>query len=274
MYHVNTFINTDKEVASYERRMSICLQSNGFSFSIITLDDTLMTFGEADFEFNLPFDQLVSSIKGFIVDNGLPTFGCKDVKLIAPSEHFVWIPEHLYEPLRDWQYIKTVSSFDNPKLSLFHAYSDTLKSYMVFSAPSDVAMAFKVAIPGIDIVNQHSILANKMLLNRSLQHPVLLMHVRNRVGDFDAFYNNQLLLSNSYAASNDDELLYHALDVMKKLHLETPDMELAICGLVGRDIYCRLQHYFPNVTLYTGRPLNYENSQFQTFHTYRHALLL
>ena len=145
---------------------------------------------------------------------------------------------------------------------------------MVFSAPSDMAMAFKVAIPGIDIVNQHSILANEMLLNRSLRHPVLLMHVRDRVGDFDAFYNNQLLLSNSYAASNDDELLYHALDVMKKLHLETPDMELTICGLVGRDLYGRLQHYFPNVTLYTGHPLNYENPQFQTFHTYRHALLL
>ena len=100
------------------------------------------------------------------------------------------------------------------------------------------------------------------------------MHVRDGVGDFEAFYNGRLLMSNSYAANGEKELLYHALNVMKTLHLETPDMELAICGEVGRDIYGMLQHYFPNVTLYTGRPFTYTNPDFQTFHSYRHVLVL
>ncbi|MBO4599695.1 MAG: DUF3822 family protein, partial [Bacteroidales bacterium] len=256
-----------------ELRLSICLRSNGFSFSTTTVGQELLTFGEADFDFHLPISQLPQAIKVFFAENGIPTFGCKQVRLIVPSEHFVWVPEHLYDATRDRQYLKMASRVES-SVGAYHAYSDVMKSYMVFTAPTDVITAFKVAIPGIDVMSQHSVLANAELLQRSAQHPVVLMHVRDGVGDFEAFYNNQLLLSNSFSAESDNELLYHALDVMKTLHLETPDMELAICGSVGREIYALLQHYFPNVTLYTGRPFSYSNPTFQTLHTYRHALLL
>ena len=239
----------------------------------MTVGQELLTFGETHFDMERPLGQLTSAVTHFFAEGGIPTFGLKQARLIVPSEHFVWVPAHLYDSARDQQYLDMTSVSDSG-LCTCHAYSAVLDSYMVFSAPADVVTAFKIALPGIDVVCQHSVLVNDLLKQRSTMHPVILMHVRERVGDYEAFYGGQLLLSNSFPAVNDDELVYHALEVMKKLHTETPDMELTICGAVGREIYGLLQHYFPNVTLYTGIPFIYSNPQFQRLHTYKNALLL
>ena len=270
---VTTLITTDKAVANNELRLSICLRPNGFSFCVTTIGQELLTFGETDFDLNRPLAQLTSSLTQFFADHGIPTFGLKQARLIVPSEHFVWVPAHLYDGTRDQQYLDMTSSPEDG-LCVCRSYSSLLDSYMVFSAPSNVVTAFKIALPGIDVFCQHSVLVNDLLKQRSTMHPIILMHVRERVGDYEAYYGGQLLLSNSFPAVNDDELVYHALEVMKKLHTETPDMELTICGAVGREIYGLLQHYFPNVTLYTGIPFTYSNPQFQLLHTYKNALLL
>lgn len=270
---VTTVITTDKAVANNELRLSICLRPNGFSFSMMTLDRTLLTFGEADFDFALPMSKLPAAIKSFLTDSNIPTFGCKEVRFIIPSDHTVWIPEHLFDSSQCRRYIRMISE-PNSRLGVYHALSERQHAYAVFTAPTDIVTAFKLALPGIDAVCQHSLLANETLSQRSAQHPVMLMNVRDGNGDYEAFFGQQLLLSNSYPAKDGNELLYHAIDVMKQLHIETPDMELLICGDVGREIFAELQHYFPNVALYTGLPFNYINPEFQTLHTYRHALLL
>ncbi|MBQ9864977.1 MAG: DUF3822 family protein [Bacteroidales bacterium] len=270
---VTTFITTDKAVANNELRLSICLRPNGFSFCVTTIGQELLTFGETDFDMNRPLGQLTASLTQFFADHGIATFGLKQTRLIVPSEHFVWVPAHLYDGTRDRQYLDMTSS-PVSGLSACRCYSSSQDSYMVFAAPTNVVTAFKIALPGIDVLCQHSVLVNDVLKQRSTTHPVIVMHVREGVGDYEAYYGGLLLLSNTFPSVNADELVYHALEVMKKLHTETPDMELAICGAVGREIYGLLQHYFPKVTLYTGIPITYSNPQFQLLHTYRYALLL
>lgn len=271
-HKVTTIIKSDKAVANNESRLSICLLANGFSFSIIASHDEIVLFAEVEFDFNIPLGILSQSIKDFFAQNNISTFGFKQATLAVYSDDFVWVPEHLHEPVRNRQYLQMVSK---PALDsgIYHIAVPHLHSMMVFTAPATVVTAFKLAIPGIDVHCQHSILASQSLLKKSALHPVLLMHVRDRVGDFEAFYNNQLLLSNSFSASNENELLYRAIELMKQLHLETPDMELAICGNVGREIYSLLQHYFPNVSLYTGHPFTFTNPQFHTLPTYKHIML-
>ena len=214
------------------------------------------------------------AIKDFFTRLGITTFGFRKATLVIPTDYFVWIPEHLHDPIRDRQYLNLVS---RPDLSMgvYHIAVPHLHSMMVFAAPTTVVTSFKLAIPGIDVHCQHSVLACDQMLQKSIHHPVVLMHVRAGVGDYEAFFNGQLLLSNSYSFSPImNELLYHAIELMKQLHLETPDMEFAICGNVGREFYSHLQHYFPNVTLFTGRPISYSNPEFRSLPTYKHVMLL
>lgn len=270
---VTSFFTTDKAVANTEKRLSICLRSNGFSFSVTTLDDLLLTHGDATFDFDRSFSDLSVDIKSFFASIDMPLFGLKQARLVVSSDHFVWIPEHLYDSTRDRRYLSMVSS-PQSSLGVYHLQVPLLKSYIVFSASSVIVTAFKLAIPGIDVHCQHSVLVNDMLLRLSTRHPLMLMHVRDSAADFDALYSGQLLLCNSCHFNTQNELLYHAIDVMKQLHLETPDMELAICGNVDRDIFGLLQHYFPNVTLFNSRPITFLNPDFQTLPTYKHVLLL
>ncbi|MCQ2294170.1 MAG: DUF3822 family protein [Bacteroidales bacterium] len=270
---VTTIITSDKAVANNESRLSICLRSNGFSFSIISLSSELVTFGEAEFDFNLSLGELSQAIKDFFVSCEISTFGFKQANLIVHSNHFVWIPSHLYDSSRDRQYLRMVSS---PDLSLgtFHTFVSSLDSFIVFSADASVVTAFKLAIPGIDVHCQHSSIASSDIMKKSVGHPLMLMHLCDGVGDFDVFYGGELLLSNSFSVNNNQELLFRALGIMKQMHIETPDMELAICGNVNRELFGFLQHYFPNVTLYSGRVVTSNNPDFKTLPTYRHAIML
>lgn len=270
---VTQIIKTDKAVATNPKRLSICLRSNGFSFSTATPDRELLSYGEADFDFNRPMGELTAQLKDFLSELQLSSFSFAQMQLVICSDHFAWIPEHLYDAARDRQYLHMVSSPDSA-LGVYHIYHKQLQSYMVFSAPAMAVTAFKVALPGVDVHCQHSVLASADLMQRSAAHPLVLLHKRAERVDFEACYNGRLLFSNSFPAADDTEALYHGLDVMKQLHLETPDMELAICGQVGRETYAMLQHYFPNVTLYTGLPVTSEHPDLQRIPTYQHILLL
>lgn len=254
-------------------RLSICLRANGFSFSTMTMERELLAVGEGEWDTHRPMGQWPTAQKELLAQYGITPFDCKEVRLVVPTNQCVWVPERLYDAGRDRQYLGMVARVEG-NTGVCHAWSECVKSYTVFAAPTELVTAFKVAMPGVEVVCQHAVLVDEILLQRSAQHPVMLMHVRDGVGDFEAMWMGQLLLSNSWVCADEGELLYHGIEVMKGLHLETPDMELAICGDVGRELYARLQHYFPNVTLYTGSPFSFSNPELQTFHSYKHVLLL
>ena len=265
---VTSILTTSEAVANDVSRLSICLRANGFSFSVATTDGVLLTVGDVQTD-----DVSASRVAETVAASGGSALGYRQMRLIVPGTQFAWVPEHLFDAAHMHQYLNLVAEVGEG-MGVYYSYSPALKSYMVFAAPESVVMSYKVTMPGIDVFNQHSALVSEHLLNKSAGHPVVLLHAREGVADIEAMYNGQLLLSNSFAAADEEELLYHALNVMKRLHLETPDMELSICGNVERSLYARLQHFFPNVTLYTALPYRYLNPEFETLHTYRHALIL
>lgn len=269
---VTDIITTDRAVANSDKRLSICLRPNGFSFSVFTNDRLLLTVGDIKTASQLPPDQLVQLV---LATEGIDgdTLDYRQMRLIIPTMQSVWIPAHLYDPSLDRQYLNTVCQPD-PEQGIFRTFSPSLNAHLVFTAPTSTVLAFKIAMPGIDVMCQHSILVDTMMSSATSSHPSILLHVRPQAADIQAFYNGRLLLSNSFPAQNHDEALYHALSVMKHLHLETPDMELSICGLVDRDFYTQLQHFFPTVLLHTGTPFTFLNPDFQTLHTYLHTLIL
>lgn len=272
-YKVTTVITSDKAVANNESRLSICLTANGFSLFVVDGRGMLDRFVEAEFDTRQPLAGLMHELNAIFSEVGISTFGFKSATLVVPTNYYVWIPAHLHESVRNRQYLKMVANPDYD-LGVYHISVPLLKSVMVFCAPADVVTAFKLVIPGIDVHCQHSVLAHNWMTKNKSQHPVLLLHVRDGVGDFEAFFNRQLLLSNSFNIQQESELVYRAIELMKQLHLETPDMELSICGNVGREFFAMMQPYFPNVTLFAGPAAAVSHPQFRTFPAYRHVMLL
>lgn len=272
-YQVNFFITTDKEFPSYEKRLSICLTPNGFSFSVTTQKGSLLTVGDVSMPMDQPMTALAADIKSFFAEKNISVFGYESTRLIVPTDHFVWLPENLYEAGKERQYLSMVTL--PPTGVGYYAHRDEhQQAYMVFVASTTVVTAFRIAVPGIALFSQHSQLASTCLFEKSSNHPLIVMHLRKGKADFAAFGGGRLLLSNTYEVKNVEDILTRALAIMKEFSLEQPNMELSLCGEVDREIYGALRPYFPNVTLFNGANYRIYNPEFQHLHTYRHALIL
>ncbi len=272
-YKINSLIASDKEVASYEKRLSICLASNGFSFSISTIHDELLAFGEVECNTAAPMSELIADIKGIMAEAHIQPFGLKEKELVIYSQQFVWVPQHLYDEKKQREYLEALCTIATG-CSVNVDYNDAIKAYMVFSADNNIVSAFKIAVPGLKVRCQHSKMANPTLLESSDMKSVLFMNIRFGMTDFAVFCNKKLQISNTFSCANWDETLYHALNLTKQFHLEDATMLTAVCGDVDRERFASLRNYFPNVALYTGRQLALTVPEMQHIPTYRHALIL
>lgn len=274
LYRTTQIIDSDNQVPAYEKKLSICLNANGFSFSEISTGGKLLTVAQVEaVEPTQSLSDNINALRSFFADSQLKVNSYAYVEQILIADHFVWIPDSLFEAGNEKQYLNFM---DTVRLGMTVAvdHSNLIGANMVFAYNSIVADAFKIVVPRIKTRSHHSKLVNDHLLHRSQTKPVIVMNVRDNELDFVAFNEGQLLLSNSYRSANLDEMLYHSINIMKHLRIETPTLELSICGNVDRAVFAELTHYFPNVTLYTGMPLTFANPVMRQFHSYKEPLIL
>lgn len=271
MYRCKTLIVTEKEFASSEKRLSICLRSNGFSFSEVATSGVLLTFGEAEGEHASSMTGVMADVKAFFASVGIRPLGYASMELVVLSNESVWVPDELYSPSANRQYLKLAGS---TATSIMATRCKALSSTAVYVAAEMLATAFKVALPGLQVVNQHVKLASIGLERRSMQHAVLLTHWREGVIDFAAYREGRYIYGNSVRFASDSEAQFHTIEVLKSYGLENADTELLMCGEVGRERFALLRPYFPTASLYTGTHTSYLTPAFKTLHTYKNALIL
>ena len=271
MYNCKTLIVTEKEFAFSEKRLSICLRPNGFSFSEVTLSGVLLTFGEAEGCHAATMTGVMADVKAFFSSVGIRPLGYAGMELVVMSDESVWVPDELYSPSAHRQYLKLAGS---EAASILASPCKALSSTAVYVAPDAVVTAFKVALPGLTVVNQHVKLASMGLEKRSVEHPLLLTHWREKVIDFAAYRDGRYIFGNTIPFANDNDAQFHAIEVLKSFDLENADTELLMCGEVGRERFALLRPYFPVASLFTGTHSSYLNPAFKTLHTYRNALIL
>ena len=272
-YKINSLIKSDKIVVSYEKRLSICLSSTGFSFSLTSLNNELLAMGEVSMSLTAPMSDILLDIKAAFTEMGIITFGIKETELITFCRQFVWVPQHLYDEKMQRSYLEALAPIQ-AGYSVFSNANDSIKAQIVFSAPNNVVSAFKIAIPGLTVRCQHETMVNETLLQASDMQSVLLIHMREGETDYAVLCNKKLQISNTFECVNLDETLYHALNLTKQFHLEEAAMTTAVCGNVDRDTFAKLRQFLPNVTLYTGRQLTLTEPEMQHIPLYRHALIL
>lgn len=272
-YRINTLVSSDKVVASYEKRLSICLTPNGFSFSMTTTRNELLTLGEVTHGENPGMAEMIGIVRNVLAEANIQPIGIKDKQLIVPADKFVWIPEKLYDEANKRNYIESLYTVGQGR-EVVSAYNPAVKAYIVFVAESAPQSAFKIAIPGLQVSCQHDRMACTTLMDNSDMKSLLAINIRDRKTDYAVFCNKKLQISNTFDCANFDETLYHALNLTKQFHLEDADMLTAVFGDVDRQQYARMCKYLPNMALYTGRPLTMANPEMQQMPRYRYALIL
>lgn len=269
MYNCKTLIATDNEAASSDKKLSICLMADGFSFAVTSTDGMLHTFGLAEGTHASSMTEVMSDVKQFLADAHIRPLAFASSELVVISDESTWVPDELYSSLSNRQYLRLVGG---PAFSVMTCHDEQLASTAVFAANEQTVMAFKVAVPGIVVRHQHAKLAR--LAPCSATHPVLVTYWRKGRVDVAALRGGKYLFGNTLEYGSDDEALFRIVEVVKAFEMETPSTELLLCGDVDRERYARLRPYFPKITLYSGSATRFANPEFKKLHTYRHALIL
>lgn len=269
MYACKTLIRSANELASREKRLSICLGADGFSFTEVTSAGALLTFGVADGRHATTMTAVMTDVKAFFASAGIRPLGYASMELVVVSDESTWVPDELYSSFSNRNYLRLVGS--TPEM-VMTCHSKALASTAVFAANEQVVTAFKVAMPGVVVMHQHAKMAQ--LAPQCTGHPVVLVHWREGRVDVAAFRDGIYLYGNTLRFANDSEALYHLVDVVKAYGLESGDTEVLLCGDVDRERYAQVRPYFPTTTLFNGTVSRDMSPEFRTLHAYRYALIM
>lgn len=278
MYRVINLVTTDKEAGSYEKRMSICLLPNGFSFSVITSSGVLLTWGEVSLLLSQPMSMLITDIKSFFIDHHIYPVDFKSMTLVSVTGVYTWVPDALFDESLQRRYLELAASIP-ANATVLSCHNNAVGAHLVYASDATVVTAFRVALPGIDCMGHPSVLISDEFQKRSVSHPLLLVYVTAKgdtvsSADFVAMDSGRLLLSTWRKTEGPQALLYTALAMMKQLEIERPDMELLLCGAVDRALFMQMRGYFPHLDLWKGRHYRTCNTSLAKLHTHRHLLAL
>lgn len=270
MYRCKTLIASNGDTAAQEKRLSICLGANGFSFSETAVaSGMLLTFGEAEGEHAATITDATRDVKALFAEIGMRPLGYKAMELIVMSDESTWVPDELYSVGSNRQYLKLVGG---KELSLMTCHSSAIGSTAVFACNDQLVMGFKVALPGLTVMNQHAKMVQ--LKERSKSHPLLFAHWREGSVDVAACKEGRYLFGNTLHYGTTEEALFRLMEVVKTCDIAGNSTELMLCGDVDRELFASMQPYFPKTTLYGGEVVKFASDDFKKLRTYKYALIL
>lgn len=268
-YACKALITTATNIASRDKRLSIGLMADGFSFAETMADGTLLSFGQAEGIHSRTMTAIMADIKGFFASVGVRPLGYGSMQLVVFSEHSTWVPDEVYSSLANRKYLGLVGCSTEQSILTYH--SDSLGSTALFTAAEQLVTSFKVCMPGVSVMHQHAKMAGMAKYFGST--PTLLLHVWQGKADVAVFREGQYYFGNTWPIHSREQLVYQLVELMKSASIESPDTVLQLCGDVDRDLYAACRPYFPNTSLFCGIDADAQASPFDNFHFYRHALL-
>ena len=266
-YIKKTLLTTEAYDAVHDKRLSISLAADGFSFAVISSQGDLLAFGQAEGSHSPTMTDATRDIKAYFNEVGIRPIGFRRMELTVMSNESVWVPDEVFSPASAREYLKVVGGESR---SVLTAQCKTLASTAVYAANEVLVTAFKVALPGLTAHNQHVRMASLVALGKD--HPVLLSHWREDMVDLAAFVAGRYVYGNTLRLADESTLRYQLIEVVRTFGLDQSDSEFMMCGDVDRKRYALYQPYFPKVSLYTG--CCNVGPEFRQVHTYRYALAL
>lgn len=272
-YKINTFISSDTRIQDGDKKLSICLSANGFSFSVISDSNKLLAIGEVACEASKSLGTAMTNIRGAFAELKINPAFFGEVELIEPVQKFTLVPEHLYKKGEEKALLQTVCEVENAR-SIVVDYSEKMQLYAIFVTENPMVQTFKFIAPKLKHRCQHEKLIESSLLEKSISRPVLALNVNETTFDIAVFAEQQLKMCNTQQGDSKEDAAFALLNATQQLSLKRENIELHISGNVDKNWYDCLRKYFAKVVLNTGRKLVFENEEFYHLHTYRYALTL
>lgn len=274
---VSYFVNSQTVLENfnstdYQKKLSICLETNGFSFAVVNEKDTLLAFADIACNYPETLSQVIETIKKVFSDIKIEYMLMDEIELIVPANKHIWIPEHLFDQTKLREYFGLTTALE-VKETVFYSFSEKLQAYSLFAYSDTIISAFKVTMPGIKVKSQHAKMLESQLLEKSRMKTNIEIYLRKDYFDVAVFDSKKLLISNTYRYSSVDDVAYYALLLLNQFRLNQDAVEIYLSGKADKNIYACLERFFRKITLYTGKKMEFATNDIYYLHLYQYSML-
>ena len=273
-YKINSFILSDTRIQDIDKKLSICLSANGFSFSETSLGGKLLAIGDVDVEMSKSVAAMLIQLREVFAKLAINPSLFAETEVVEPVSRFAWIPEHLYKKGSERQYLQMVCPLD-PKDELKVEYSEKMQAYCIFVTESPAIPALKILVPKLKHRCQHSVLdESSHIADKSKTRPVIAANLRQGYIDVAVFFEQKLLMSNTLSCTSTSDAEFTLLNVIGNLQLRKDAVEVLLSGDVDKERYQQMRPFFAKLGLNLGRPVTIADDSLRRVHIYKYALTI
>ena len=227
--NIINLVNSQEGALSQDYKLSICLRSDGFLFSLIDKDFTLKTVGEFSVDLSKGMTQSMSNLRECFASIGIRLFNFAEINIVYQEAKNTFIPYKLYDDKNTKEYLREIAYISSSETVLDHV-STKLDTVSVFSMPMQLYSAAKILMPKANFYSQHQIMAEYCFEVSKLSNNTVLLYKRKGGCDLVVFKATNLVFSNSFSYNNENDMIYQLLFTFEQIGMDVEDMNFLITG--------------------------------------------
>ncbi len=229
-YNLTQLHKVDSDVVSSQTRLSICLQANGFSFSLIEESSLkLMAVGHFDCDLSGTIPVVMNTVKECFSSIGVKMFRFAKIRIICRTGKNVWIPYKLYDATKNKDYLKaTIRLHDNE--TVLSKLSEKLDAVSIFAYPIHSYSGIKILMSNAEFCSQHQILAEYAYDISKFSQNTLILNKQGNNFDLALFKGNSFIMSNTLICNAATDLIYNLLFILQQTEVDTEAVKLLLTG--------------------------------------------
>ncbi|MDR1726149.1 MAG: DUF3822 family protein [Bacteroidales bacterium] len=236
------------EMKLNEMKLSVCLKTNGFSFTFIDSSFHLRAVGEFAVDLSQGISTVMTSIKECFASIDIKNLKFTKTNIINLTNKQVWIPYKLYDSQHDKTYIKTMCDVQSSE-TILAKIVEAIDAVSIFALPLNHYSGAKIAIPTAKFLSQHEVLARYLFDVASFSSNTFLLYKRDNIFDMLFFKGNTFTFCNSFICENATDMIYYILYALSRLHIDVEDVNFLITGdSYSKEEFNTLRNYLFDVS--------------------------
>ena len=228
-FKLENFIKSDERIISQDTDLCICINSDGFYFSLIDNNYNLKALGEFKVDLSNVITSVMSNLRNCFNSIDIRLFNFNNISVIIQATKNVFVPYKLFDNTKSKEYLRSVALLNGSDVVL-ESISEKLDTVLVFATQMYQHSGIKVLMPKAKFVPQHQIMAEYAFDISKLANNTAVLYKRKNSFDLIVFKGMQFTFSNSFDYITESDMIYHILFAFDQLKIDSSEIKLLITG--------------------------------------------
>ncbi len=230
VYNLRQLHKVETDIVSSQTRLSICLQANGFSFSLIREDSQkLLAVGQFECDLSGSIPTVMTTMRECLNSIGIKMFRFAKIRIVCTTNKSTWIPYKLYDSSKNKEYLRSTATVCENESAL-SCISEKLDAVNVFAYPVHTHSGVKILFNQAEYCSQYQVLAEYAYDISKFSQNTLIVNKRKGCFDLALFKGNTFTMTNTIKYETTSDMIYNLLFILQQTGVDTEQVKLLLTG--------------------------------------------